>query len=176
MPNPLPPWYRPDLNCVFHQGAPGHDTEQCYPLKEEVQKLIENNVWSFDDPDIKVLLQQQHMSSHSIATLRSITNVVQDPGYQSQFQQYQQQPRQRASGQPQFDSIPMKYAVLFPDLLRRKLVQTRPPPRMPEKLPTGYRPDLSCVFHQGAPGHDIERCFAFRNEVQKLIQDKVLRF
>ena len=44
VPNPLPPWYRPDQNCVFHQGAPGHDTEQCYPLKEEVQKLIENNI------------------------------------------------------------------------------------------------------------------------------------
>ncbi|KEH35421.1 hypothetical protein MTR_3g090210 [Medicago truncatula] len=66
----------------------------------------------------------------------------------------------------------MKYGVLLPDLLRRKLVQTRPPPCMPKKLPAGYRPDLSCVFHQGAPGHDIERCFAFRNEVQKLIQDK----
>ncbi|KEH17683.1 hypothetical protein MTR_0002s0070 [Medicago truncatula] len=116
------------------------------------------------------------MYSHSVATLRPVTNVFQDPGYQSQFQKYQQQPRQQASGQPQFDLIPMKYAVLFPDLLRRKLVQTRPRPCMPKKLSAGYRPDLSCVFHQGAPGHDIERCFAFTNEVQKLIQDKVLRF
>ncbi|KEH26697.1 hypothetical protein MTR_6g471190 [Medicago truncatula] len=146
VPNPLPPWYRPDLNCVFHQGAPGHDTEQSYLLKED-QKLIDNNAWSFDDLDIKVLLQQQHLASHSIAAVMPI-----------------------------FDPIPMKYAVLFPDLLRRKLVQTRPPPRIPKKLPAGYRPDLSCVFHQGAPGHDIERCFAFRNEVQKLIQDKALPF
>jgi len=58
VPDVLPFWYRPDLFCAFHQGAPGHDTEQCNPLKEEVQKLIENNAWSFDDPDLKVLSQQ----------------------------------------------------------------------------------------------------------------------
>ncbi|AES60814.1 hypothetical protein MTR_1g071170 [Medicago truncatula] len=28
VPNPLPPWYCPDLNCASHQGALGHDTEQ----------------------------------------------------------------------------------------------------------------------------------------------------
>ncbi|XP_039683967.1 alpha/beta-gliadin-like [Medicago truncatula] len=190
VPNSLPPWYRPDLNCVFHQGAPGHDTEQCYPLKEEVQKLIENNVWSFDDQDIKVLLQQQHLAPHSVAAVRPITNVVQDPGYQPQFrpsqqqyldshsvttvlpimnvvrnpgyqpqfQQYQQQPRQQAP-RIKFDPIPMKYGELFPYLLERNLVQTRPTPPIPKKLPARWRPDLFCVFHQGAQGHDVERCF-----------------
>jgi hypothetical protein len=176
VPNPLPSWYRPDLKCDFHQGAPGHDTEQCYPLKEEVQKLIENNTGFFEDPDIKVLIQQQHLVSHSVATVIPIMNAAQDRGYPLHFQQHQQQPLQQASGQPQFDPIPMKYAALLPNLLRRKLVQTRPPPRVPKKLPARYRPDLSCAFHEGAPGHDIENCFAFRTEVQKLIQDKGLPF
>jgi len=49
VPNPLPPWYRPDQNCTFHQGAPGHDTKQCYPLKEEVQKLIRKNLIPFEE-------------------------------------------------------------------------------------------------------------------------------
>jgi len=85
VPDVLPIWYRPDLFCAFHQGAPGHDTEHCHPLKEEVQKLLENNAWSFDDPDLKVLGQQQHPASHSLAI------AVQHSGYQPQFQQGQQQ-------------------------------------------------------------------------------------
>ncbi|RHN71941.1 putative transcription factor bZIP family [Medicago truncatula] len=173
VPNSLPPWYRPDLNCVFHQGAPGHDTEQCYPLKEEVQKLIENNVWSFDDQDIKVLLQ--HLAPHSVAAVRPITNVVQDPGYQPQFQQYQQQPRQQAP-RIKFDPIPIKYAKLLPYLLERNLVQIRPPPPIPKILPARWRPDLFCVFHQGAQGHDVERCFSLKIAVQKLIEDDLIPF
>ncbi|KEH23838.1 hypothetical protein MTR_7g095830 [Medicago truncatula] len=90
VPDPLPPGYRSDRNCAFQQGAPDHDTEQCYPLKQKVQKLIENNAWSFEDPDIKVLIQQQHLASHSVAVVRPITNVVQDPGYEPQFQPSQQ--------------------------------------------------------------------------------------
>jgi len=145
--NSLPPWYRPDQNCTFHQGAPGHDTEQCYPLKEEVQKLIENNIWSFEDPDVKVLLQQQYLASHSVAAVRPIINTVKNPGFQPHFQQCQQQYLQspqlqalqqpisqsQASGQPQFDLIPMKYAELLPGLLKKNLIQTRPPPRGPKK-------------------------------------------
>ncbi|XP_039686840.1 uncharacterized protein [Medicago truncatula] len=49
--NPLPPWFRADRNCAFHQGAPGHDIEHCYPLKEAVQKLIHNKDLSFTDPN-----------------------------------------------------------------------------------------------------------------------------
>ena len=78
VPDVLPIWYRSDLFCAFHQGAPGHDIEQCQPLKEEVQKLIENNAWSFDDPDLKVLNQQQYPTSHFLAA------AVQNSGYQPQ--------------------------------------------------------------------------------------------
>jgi len=81
----LPTWYRSDLFCAFHQGAPGHDIEQCHRLKEEVQKLIENNAWSFDDPGLKVLSQQQYLTSHSLAA------AVRNPGYQPLSQQGQRQ-------------------------------------------------------------------------------------
>jgi hypothetical protein len=50
-----------------------------------------------------------------------------------------------------FDPIPMKYADLLPALLAKNLVQTKPPPPVPERLPAWYRTDLSCTFHQGAP-------------------------
>ena len=128
-----PPRYRPDQNCIFHQGARGHDTEQCYPLKEKVQKLIENNIWSFEDPDIKVLLQQQYLTSHSVAADKPIINVVQSSGYQPQFQQCQQQPQQQAP-RTQIDPIPMSYVDLFPKLLERNLVYAKAPLLVPAKL------------------------------------------
>ncbi|GAU46722.1 hypothetical protein TSUD_100140 [Trifolium subterraneum] len=52
----------------------------------------------------------------------------------------------------------------------------RPPPPVPAVLTTWYRSDLTCAFHQGAPGHDVERCYAFKKAVQELIRNKVLSF
>ncbi|KEH15915.1 hypothetical protein MTR_0441s0020 [Medicago truncatula] len=68
----------------------------------------------------------------------------------------------------------MKYADLLPSLLKKHLVQTRPPPKVPERLPAWYRPDKFCAFHQGAPGPDTEYCYALKAAVQKLIRDKDL--
>ncbi|KAI5436290.1 hypothetical protein KIW84_022673 [Lathyrus oleraceus] len=38
-----------------HQGAPGHDIENCYPLKYEVQKLVKTSMVSFEGraPNVK---------------------------------------------------------------------------------------------------------------------------
>jgi len=68
----------------------------------------------------------------------------------------------------------MKYEDLLPTLLERNLVQTKAPPPMPKKLPARFRADLSCAFHQGAPGHDVEHCYTLKNAVQDLIQDNIL--
>ncbi|KAI5396192.1 hypothetical protein KIW84_062407 [Lathyrus oleraceus] len=55
IPEPLPWWYKPELCCAFHQGAPGHDIENFYPLKYEVQKLVKSGMVSFEDcaPNVK---------------------------------------------------------------------------------------------------------------------------
>lgn len=47
--NPLPARYRTDRTYAFHLGAPGHDIEHCYPLKNEVQRLIQSKDLSFTD-------------------------------------------------------------------------------------------------------------------------------
>jgi hypothetical protein len=70
----------------------------------------------------------------------------------------------------------MKYADLLPALLAKNFVQTRPPPPVPAILPTWYRNNLTCAFHQGAPGHDVERCYALKKAVQDLVRNKVLSF
>ncbi|KAI5400195.1 hypothetical protein KIW84_065209 [Lathyrus oleraceus] len=55
IPEPLPWWYKPELRCAFHQGAPGPDIGNCYPLKYEVQKLMKSGMVSFEDraPNVK---------------------------------------------------------------------------------------------------------------------------
>ena len=70
----------------------------------------------------------------------------------------------------------MKYADLLPALLAKNLVQTKPPPPIPERLPAWYRTDLTCAFHQGAPGHDVEHYYALKKEVQNLVRANLLSF
>jgi len=65
---------------------------------------------------------------------------------------------------------------LLPELLEKKLLQTRASPPVPKRLLTGYKDDLTCAFHQGAPGHDIEHRFAMKKMVQKLIETGLLSF
>ncbi|XP_039682835.1 uncharacterized protein [Medicago truncatula] len=115
--------------------------------------------------------------------LYNLQQFPQQPYYPQQpYQQRpQQQPRPQApynqqNQRQQFDPLPMTYGALLPSLLAQNLVQTIPPPRIPDPLPRWYRPDLHCIYHQGAPGHDVERCFALKKEVQKLINSKELTF
>ncbi|KAI5442749.1 hypothetical protein KIW84_011684 [Lathyrus oleraceus] len=65
IPEPLPWWYKPELRCAFHQGAPEHDIENCYPLKYEVQKLMKSGMVSFEDraPNVKANSLPAHGNS-----------------------------------------------------------------------------------------------------------------
>jgi len=93
-----------------------------------------------------------------------------------------QQPRPQAPQQPNrprrtyFPPIPMPYRDLLPSVLTKGLAQTRQPPRVPNPLPNWYRADRTCDFHQGAPGHDIENCYSFKETVHKLIESGDLSF
>ena len=55
IPSPFPWYYKADEACAFHQGGPGHNVENCYPLKTEVQKLVKYGILSFKDagPNVK---------------------------------------------------------------------------------------------------------------------------
>lgn len=83
------------------------------------------------------------------------------------------QPRDKLS----FDPIPMKYSQLYPALIQRGLVTPRgyktPPPN---PLPAWYDPQKHCEFHEGAPGHDLDNCYALKIKVQELIKADILSF
>ncbi|XP_039683827.1 uncharacterized protein [Medicago truncatula] len=160
----------------------GMRVEEWVRKRRLVKESVPADDSEYEDQEMSVIEsqpQQQYLAYHPAAAVMPITNVVQNSSYQPQFQpyqqQYQQKPRQQAP-RTKFDPIPMKYAELFPDFLKRNLVQTKPPPPMPKKLPARFRADLSFVFHQGALGHDIERCYAFKNAVQDLFEAGLLPF
>ncbi|KAK2403174.1 hypothetical protein QL285_052635 [Trifolium repens] len=113
--------------------------------------------------------------------IAAISLIPQNPHYPPPYPQQQapQQPfnqQNRTQRSQSFDPIPMKYADLLPALLAKNLVQTKPPPPVPERLPAWYRIDLTCAFHQGAPGHDVEHCYALKKEVQNLVRANLLSF
>lgn len=140
---------------------------------------------------IDQLEQEIHELRGEVTTLRAevekLTSLVsslmatKDPPLVQQRPQppYQLQcmkrPRQQAP-RTQIDPIPMKCAELFPRLLGRNLVYTKAPLSVPAILLAGYRADLYCAFHQGAPGYDIEHCFALQKVVQKLVKKNLIPF
>ncbi|KAI5404416.1 hypothetical protein KIW84_051545 [Lathyrus oleraceus] len=75
-----------------------------------------------------------------------------------------------------FDPIPMTYAELYPSLIERKLITPRDPPAIPANPQWWYKPELHCVYHSGAPGHDLENCYPLKTKVQDLVRCGILCF
>ncbi|KAI5424531.1 hypothetical protein KIW84_030637 [Lathyrus oleraceus] len=127
----------------------------------------------------------QHQVAH-------ITPVFRDNQQQPhpQYQQQQHCPQQQAY-QPRnsnqtsisyerkrvtFDPIPMTYAELYPSLIERKLITPRDPPAIPTNPQWWYKPELHCVYHSGAPGHDVENFYPLKTKVQDLVRCGILCF
>lgn len=102
--------------------------------------------------------------------------IRENPPLQVQVQQCVNQGQQQRQKKIHFDPIPVTYTELYPLLISKNLARPRQPHAMPKKLPWWYKPEASCAYHQGAPGHDLERCCTFKAEVQKLVQAGILTF
>src|SRR3954462_4643836 len=48
--NPAP-GYKCHARCAYHSNSPGHDTEDCGPLKHKIQDLIDDKVIDFNSPE-----------------------------------------------------------------------------------------------------------------------------
>ena len=59
---------------AFHQGAPGHDIENCYPLKYEVQKLVKNGMMSFEYPAPNVKANQ--LPAHGNSSINMVDGCL----------------------------------------------------------------------------------------------------
>ncbi|XP_050878486.1 uncharacterized protein LOC127082296 [Lathyrus oleraceus] len=45
-----------------------------------------------------------------------------------------------------------------------------------DRLPPWYNPNAHCPFHEGAPEHDLEGCYALKLTVRELIDSKIFSF
>ncbi|KAI5399211.1 hypothetical protein KIW84_064552 [Lathyrus oleraceus] len=70
----------------------------------------------------------------------------------------------------------MTYAELYPSLIERKLITPRDPPAIPANPQWWYKPELYCVYHSGAPSHDVENCYPLKTKVQDLVRCGILCF
>ncbi|KAI5433811.1 hypothetical protein KIW84_020897 [Lathyrus oleraceus] len=70
----------------------------------------------------------------------------------------------------------MSYAELYPSLIERKLITPRDPPAVPANPQWWYKPDQHCVYHSGAPGHNIENYYPLKTKVQDLMRCGILSF
>ena len=75
-----------------------------------------------------------------------------------------------------FDPIPVPYKELLPYLVHSKMVSPKTLKQMNPPFPAWYKQGATCEYHSGAEGHTIENCKAFKYEVQKLIDQKLLSF
>ncbi|XP_050908676.1 uncharacterized protein LOC127122378 [Lathyrus oleraceus] len=65
VPKDLPYWYKANQFCAHHQEAPGHNIENYFGLKSNVQRLIKSGILSFKDinPNVQVNPLPQHGSA-----------------------------------------------------------------------------------------------------------------
>ncbi|XP_050915537.1 uncharacterized protein LOC127130598 [Lathyrus oleraceus] len=101
--------------------------------------------------------------------------VYQQPRAQAPRQNTQNQ-NMRQWERATFNPIPMSYTELYPSLLQKGLVVPRPMGPPPGRLPPWYNPNAHCPFHEGAPRHDLEGCYALKHRVRELIESKILSF
>ena len=50
-PNTTSPMYNPNARCAFHSDGRGHDTNDCWVLKNKVQDLIDAKETEFEAPE-----------------------------------------------------------------------------------------------------------------------------
>ncbi|XP_050913604.1 uncharacterized protein LOC127128392 [Lathyrus oleraceus] len=123
------------------------------------------------------------VSQHQVAHIASAFREAQQPQQQRQ-QQQAYQPRNNNNTNTSnyerkrvtFDPILMTYAELYPSLIDRKLITPRDPPVVPANAQWWYNPELHCMYHFGAPGHDVENCFPLKTKVQDLVRSGILFF
>ena len=72
----------------------------------------------------------------------------------------------------QFTRINMTLSQVMPHLLRSNLVTLKEAQKNPNKTYPHYHPNAPCAYHSESPGHDTNNCWALKNKVQDLLEEK----
>jgi len=89
--------------------------------------------------------------------------------------------QRRDNRQPkeQLPPLPMTLKELYAKLLsigQIAPIPPPPPPPMQPPFPTWYNPELTCEYHAGNTGHNIENCVTFKKRVSQLIKIRWVPF
>ncbi|KAJ8574037.1 hypothetical protein K7X08_010548 [Anisodus acutangulus] len=71
IPNPVPKWHDKTKHCAYHSGIPGHDTENCYALRDKIEALIKEGVIQLKGPSSNV--NDNPLPDHDNANVNMIT-------------------------------------------------------------------------------------------------------
>ncbi|RVW39437.1 hypothetical protein CK203_106564 [Vitis vinifera] len=69
LPDPVPPQFRLDLYCMYHQSV-GHHTDRCTTLRHAIQDIVDSGTFGhpqFDMFPIPISAQALHADAHSPA-------------------------------------------------------------------------------------------------------------
>ncbi|KAK2385733.1 hypothetical protein QL285_059699 [Trifolium repens] len=190
----------PEDHTNAHQGdnskgksvaSPSEETRQKFKAIEDKLRMMEsflpNNVSPphshsrptvpartpcFNHPTVAQPPQSQGFPKQAIQTP---LNHPQSGQFAQNLGHQQNQPR-ATKKRKVFDSIPIPYGQLFPHLVHNRMVIPRALKPMTAPFPVWYDLKANCEYHSGAEGHTIENCRAFKHEVQRLIDQKLLTF
>ncbi|KAK2398213.1 hypothetical protein QL285_048178 [Trifolium repens] len=169
--------------------SPSDETHQMFKAKEDkirtTESFLPNNVSPshsrsmvsartpcFNHPTVAQPQQSQGFPKQAIQTP---LNHPQSRQFAQNLGHQQNQPR-ATKKRKVFDSIPIPYGQLFPHLVRNRMVIPRALKPITAPFPIWYDLKANCEYHSGAEGHTIENCRAFKHEVQRLINQKLLTF
>ena len=52
----------------------------------------------------------------------------------------------------------------------------RDPPANPDTSSLRYNPNAKCAYHSNSPGRETDQCWALKNKIQDLIDNKTIEF
>ncbi|KAK2450059.1 hypothetical protein QL285_009199 [Trifolium repens] len=184
---PFPVWYDTKAKCEYHAGTEGHSIDGCRDFKNKVQELIDQKLLTFKEDGANAVISQNGptsptQNSYLQYPYLAATQHHQPQGYSFQVPvnlvpqrtQQVQQTQQRAK--KVFDPIPVPYSRLLPYLVYNRMVTPKALKPMTAPFPAWYSSEAKCEFHEGAEGHTVDDCIAFKYKVQELIDQKLLTF
>src|SRR3954470_5135052 len=164
--NPAP-GYKYHARCAYHSNSPGHDTEDCGPLKHKIQDLIDDKIIDFHSPEEPHMANVGHNRKGRNEPNQSVGIIlISTP--------VQQQRHKTDTPKRQFAKINMTLAEALQQLLKKGLITLKDPPRNPSTSSSRYNPNARCAYHSDSPGHDTNNCWTLKNKIQDLIDDKTI--
>src|SRR4051812_45077488 len=174
--NPAP-GYKYHARCAYHSNSPGHDTEDCGPLKHMIQDLIDCKIIDFNSPE------KPHMANTGY-NRKGRNELNQSVGTIPISTLAPQQRRKSDTSKRQFTKINMSLAQALQHLLRENLITLRDPPVKPNTSAPGYKLNVRCTYpsnkswtlHKQFPDITKNNCRTLKNKIQDLINDGEINF